>query len=69
MAESLRGGLSLTSSGFAFWSHDIGGFEVSCEIPRERALDTHNLDDAPGTSSTRRIQTMGCFRPVLISRA
>ncbi|KAG8850442.1 hypothetical protein FRB96_009687 [Tulasnella sp. 330] len=27
MAESLRGGLSLTSSGFAFWSHDIGGFE------------------------------------------
>ena len=27
MAESIRGGLSLTSSGFAFWSHDIGGFE------------------------------------------
>lgn len=27
MAESLRGGLSLCSSGFAFWSHDIGGFE------------------------------------------
>lgn len=27
MAESLRGGLSLTSTGFAFWSHDIGGFE------------------------------------------
>lgn len=27
MAESLRGGLSLTSSGFGFWSHDIGGFE------------------------------------------
>lgn len=27
MAESLRGGLSLTSCGFAFWSHDIGGFE------------------------------------------
>ncbi len=27
MAESLRGGLSLTMSGFAFWSHDIGGFE------------------------------------------
>jgi alpha-D-xyloside xylohydrolase len=29
MAESLRGGLSLTSCGFAFWSHDIGGFEGS----------------------------------------
>ncbi|WP_328535706.1 alpha-xylosidase [Streptomyces sp. NBC_00344] len=27
MAESLRGGLSLSLSGFGFWSHDIGGFE------------------------------------------
>ncbi|MDO4446232.1 MAG: alpha-xylosidase [Bacillota bacterium] len=27
MGESLRGGLSLTSSGFGYWSHDIGGFE------------------------------------------
>ena len=27
MEESLRGGLSLCSSGFGFWSHDIGGFE------------------------------------------
>jgi alpha-D-xyloside xylohydrolase len=27
MAESLRGGLSLASSGFGYWSHDIGGFE------------------------------------------
>ena len=27
MAESLRGGLSLALSGFAYWSHDIGGFE------------------------------------------
>lgn len=29
MAESLRGGLSLTMSGFSFWSHDIGGFELT----------------------------------------
>ncbi len=29
MAESLRGGLSLSLSGFGFWSHDIGGFESS----------------------------------------
>jgi alpha-D-xyloside xylohydrolase len=29
MAESLRGGLSLSASGFGFWSHDIGGFEGS----------------------------------------
>lgn len=27
MAESLRGGLSLTMSGFGYWSHDMGGFE------------------------------------------
>jgi alpha-D-xyloside xylohydrolase len=27
MAESLRGGLSLTACGFGFWSHDMGGFE------------------------------------------
>lgn len=27
MGESLRGGLSLAMSGFAYWSHDIGGFE------------------------------------------
>ncbi|KAL8278546.1 hypothetical protein RQP46_009038 [Phenoliferia psychrophenolica] len=27
MAESLRGGLSLSCSGFGFWAHDIGGFE------------------------------------------
>ncbi|MDF9278773.1 alpha-xylosidase [Arthrobacter sp. EH-1B-1] len=31
MSESLRGGLSLASSGFAFWSHDIGGFEGTPE--------------------------------------
>lgn len=29
MEQSLRGGLSLTSSGFGFWSHDIGGFEAT----------------------------------------
>ena len=27
MAQTLRAGLSLVSSGFGFWSHDIGGFE------------------------------------------
>lgn len=30
MAESLRAGLSFGLSGFAFWSHDIGGFEAGC---------------------------------------
>ena len=28
MAESLRGGLSLGMCGFAYWSHDISGFEA-----------------------------------------
>lgn len=27
MAETLRGGLSLSLCGFGFWSHDIGGFD------------------------------------------
>lgn len=30
MAESLRGGLSLSMCGFGFWNHDIGGFEDGC---------------------------------------
>ena len=33
MAQSLRAGLSLTSSGFGFWSHDIGGFEDAFPDP------------------------------------
>lgn len=33
MAQSLRAGLSLSSSGFGFWSHDIGGFEGAFPDP------------------------------------
>lgn len=33
MAQSLRAGLSLTSSGFGFWRHDIGGFEGAFPDP------------------------------------
>lgn len=33
MAQSLRAGLSLTSSGFGFWSRDIGGFEGAFPDP------------------------------------
>lgn len=33
MAQSLRAGLSITSSGFGFWSHDIGGFEGAYPDP------------------------------------
>lgn len=32
MADTLRGGLSFLSSGFNFWSHDIGGFEESTSV-------------------------------------
>lgn len=47
MAESLRGALSLTSSGFSFASHDIGGFEVgrrfwsACIVFKSFALQGH----------------------------
>ncbi|WP_018142548.1 alpha-xylosidase [Alloscardovia criceti] len=33
MAQTLRAGLSITSSGFGFWSHDIGGFEGAFPDP------------------------------------
>ena len=33
MAQTLRAGLSITSSGFGFWSHDIGGFEGAYPDP------------------------------------
>lgn len=33
MAQSLRAGLSLTPSGFGFWSHGIGGFEGAFPDP------------------------------------
>lgn len=32
MADTLRGGLSFLTSGFNFWSHDIGGFEESTPV-------------------------------------
>ncbi|KAF7789567.1 hypothetical protein EIP86_000513 [Pleurotus ostreatoroseus] len=35
MAEALRGALGLTTSGFAYASHDIGGFEASGHPPPE----------------------------------
>lgn len=31
MAETLRGGLSLSLSGFGFWTHNIGGFGEYCD--------------------------------------
>ena len=33
MSDTLHGGLSFLSSGFGFWSHDIGGFEDGPDTP------------------------------------
>jgi alpha-D-xyloside xylohydrolase len=41
MAESLRGGLSLCTSGFGFWSHDIGGFEQTAAHTDRGAADVY----------------------------
>lgn len=42
MAEALRGGLSLCSSGFGFFSHDIGGFESkTSEDMRKSGREEH----------------------------
>jgi hypothetical protein len=70
MAESLRGGLSLTSSGFAFWSHDIGGFEVRALdfAARKRGDDVKPSFRFTGPSSRCRVQAMGSIRFVLVAR-
>ena len=46
MAESLRGGLSLSLCGFDFWAHDIGDFEGTRKsrdqsLPLPRILNPH----------------------------
>jgi alpha-D-xyloside xylohydrolase len=57
MAESLRGGLSLALSGFAFWSHDIGGFETTA------APDLYKRWVAFGLFSTHsRLHGSGSYR-------
>ncbi len=64
MAESLRGGLSLASSGFGYWSHDIGGFEGTPDAgglqalgavrPALLALPAARLRLLPGAVGVRR---------------
>ncbi len=57
MQETLRGGLSLTSSGFGFWSHDIGGFE------RTSTADVYKRWCAFGLlSSHSRLHGSGSYR-------
>lgn len=57
MAESLRGGLSLTLSGFGFWSHDMSGFEATA-IP-----DVYKRWAAFGMLSTHsRLHGSGSYR-------
>src|SRR5699024_940630 len=66
MAQSLRGGLSLVSSGSGYWSHDIGGFEGTPDpavfkrwvasgcCPRTRACTDRTPTGCPGCSTRRR---------------
>lgn len=52
MAQSLRAGLSLTSSGFGFWSHDIGGFEVRSRIRPSTSVGWRSACSAPTRDCT-----------------
>lgn len=57
MAETLRGGLSLCSSGFGFFSHDIGGFEATA------SADVYKRWCAFGLLSTHsRLHGSGSYR-------
>ena len=47
MAESLRGGLSLSLSGFGFWAHDIGGFEGTRKLNHPSKLLVLHLSPSP----------------------
>ena len=64
MAEALRGCLSLTLSGFAYASHDIGGFEVTYLSTYDFPQDT---DIISGVSPTRDLSTMGSVRTFFVS--
>lgn len=52
MAQSLRAGLSLTSSGFGFWSHDIGGFEGAFPDPPSTSVGWRSACSAPTRDCT-----------------
>lgn len=67
MAEAMRGALSLTLSGFAYASHDIGGFEVCENSVACNQRDLIFLGGRIGQSVTRNISTMGCIWPFLFS--
>lgn len=59
MSEAMRGCLSLTSSGFAFSSHDIGGFEVNQHQPSATLLFSYSLTQ--GTPPSGCVPSVGCF--------
>lgn len=64
MAETIRGCLSLTMSGFAFASHDIGGFEVcSDQHVDERGSDA----GSEGLASCRSVHEMAWLRTVFVA--
>lgn len=66
MAETLRGGLSLTLSGFAFTTHDIGGFEVGNVIIFEcMSQDLSYL--RTGNTAASHIHEVASVRPLLVA--
>jgi alpha-D-xyloside xylohydrolase len=63
MAESLRGGLSLCTSGFGFWSHDIGRFEQTAAHTERGAADVYKRWCAFGLlSSHSRLHGSSSYR-------
>jgi len=67
MAEAMRGALSLTTSGFAYASHDIGGFEVRGYDSMQEIRPLTYCWAGPPTS--RDLPTMGCVWTVLYAQS
>lgn len=63
MGEAMRGCLSLTSSGFAFASHDIGGFEVGGSRKQWQNADALSQGSPPAGD----ISKMGSLRNLLFA--
>ncbi|KAL4925268.1 glycosyl hydrolases family 31-domain-containing protein [Aspergillus undulatus] len=64
IAETLRGGMSLTLCGFGYWAHDIGGFESKPDPALLKRWNAFGL-----FSSHSRLHPSGSFRvPWLIDK-
>lgn len=67
MAETLRGGLSLTASGFGFTSHDIGGFEVNYFDCVMGHYISYSLVPVLGAPASPHLHAMGSVRAILFT--